>query len=262
MKKRGLLLLLVPLALVSCGDKGVSFNVLYDHILNISKSSSSPYYRVVGSLDFNNEYITVDATFDKQPKGETFVPYSRYYPGFYVESIEDLDEEDTIIYQMASRSYWLRAPLKIDNTNFYALLDNGTVNSSCAFYNLTHIITSWMDDGIPNNPSSSFSYYKVLDNGGFAIGGNKVHSKIRFDNYPAYPDPVAHPEMFGPDVWDFDYAPLPCYQNFVDGKFNIEFVYDKDGWLISESLETIDYDFDASIATQVAMKANYFYKFS
>lgn len=261
MKKKSLLLLLLPLTLASCGDKGVSFEALKKKVDGIAKVSLSPYYRVVGSLDFNNEYIEVDATFDQQPDGEKYVPYSRFYEGFYVEMIENLPEEDTLIFQMASRSYWLRVPLKIDNTNFYKKLD-GRVNSSCAYDCIAHIITSWMDDGIPTNPSSSYITYELLDNGGFAIGGKAVHTKVRFDNYPAYPDPESHPEMFGPDVWDFDFRPLPCYENFVDGKFDIKFTYDKDGWLISESLQTIDYDFDSSSYSQVAMKANYYYKFS
>lgn len=262
MNKKTSFLLLLPLLLVSCGDKSVSFEMIKKHVDGIAKVSSSPYYRVVGSLDFNNEFIQVDAIFDKQPLGDKFVPYARYNDGFYIENIEDLPEEDTLIYMMASRSYWLRAPLKIDCTNFYAQLDNNTVNSSCAYYYLTHIITSWMDYDLPINPSNCYAYFEILDNGGFVIGGRKVHTKIRFDNYPAYPDPEAHPEMFGPDVWDFDFSPLPCFENYVDGKFNIQFVYDKNGWLVSESVETIEYDYDESSVQQVAMKAAYFYKFS
>lgn len=264
MNKKSLLLLLLPLSLTSCGNNYVPLErILSERIININPTTEHPYYKVQGSLDFNNEVIYVDAVFDKMPTGNSYVPYARYNEGFYVARAGDniVDEDQVVIYGMASRSYWLRAPIKIDKENFLVYLEDGEENPTCAHYFLEHLITSWIDEEGSANPSSCWTYYEPLSDGGFAIGGNKVHTKFKIDNYPCYPDPEAHPDMFGPDVWDFEMRPRPCYESIVDSKVNVRFEYNKDGWLTKESLSTIDYDYSQSVAGQVALNAVYTYKF-
>ena len=48
----------------------------------------------------------------------------------------------------------------------------------------------------------------------------------------------------------------------VDGRFDIRFEYDKDGWLKSETLQTVDYDYRNTTDSQVSLKSIYDYKFS
>lgn len=265
MKKATGLLILLPLMLASCGKNHTNFNVFKEYIDGIEVSTEHPYYRVRGSLDFNNSLIEVDSTFNQNPTGDSYVPYARYNEGFYCEAAGDNvvpDEEDVVIYAMASRSYWLRMPLKLDRENFLQYLDDDSENPTCAHYAFTHLITAWMDESGAANPSSCYPYFDLLPNGGFVIGGDKVHTKFTIDNYPYYPDPVAHPEIFGPDVWDFDIRPRPSYDNVVDAKVDIRFEYDKDGWLVKEELTSIGYDYSVSSDIQVALYAEYTYKFS
>ena len=256
MKHKLSLFLLVPLTVLSCSTGDHGFSVVKGLIDQIEVSDKHPYYRVVGVLDFNNSYTEVDSTFDKLPNGNIFVPYARYNEGFYSKYAESLSEDDDIkIYAMASHSYWLRAPLKIDKENFFALNEEGSENISTANYQLTHIITAWIDAVGSANPSSCYTYYETLSNGGFAIGGNSVHTKLFIDNYPCYPS--------GADCEFGEWIardPLPAFKNSVDGKFNIRFEYDKDGWLKSESFASINYNPSSSISTQTAGESRYYYQ--
>ena len=264
MKKKLVLLLLTPLLLTSCAKNSVSFEQLKAHIDNIADQHLHPYYRVNGSLDFNGiitEISEEDGLFDQNPNGETYVANSRYYEGFYNAFTTDSDVEDeslVVIYGMASRSYWLRAPLQINKDNFYAELEDGVENPTCAHHILDYMICAWLDASGSVNPSKNKPYYEILADGGFAIGGKGVRTKVTIDNYPYYLDYAKHPEL---GEWD-EYEPLPCYKSVVDGRFDIRFEYDKDGWLKSETLQTVDYDYRNTTDSQVSLKSIYDYKFS
>jgi len=171
---------------------------------------------------------------------------------------------DIIIYAMASRSYWLRAPLRINSENFFAYGKNKATgeyttreNNTCAHYIIEHLITSYLGQAANANPSSMHMVMEALPDGGIRFSGNKVHTNVTIDNYPYYPDYNAHPELY---PWK-DYNPLPCYSNTVNAKVNIFFEYNKDGWLTKESMYTIDYDPDRVSADQVALEAVYSYEF-
>ena len=270
MKNKLVLLLLTPLLLTSCNQNSVSFKQLKAHIDEIADSGEHPYYRVNGSLDFNGivtEISEEDGLFDQNPNGSTYVANARYYEGFYNPYTSDSDvssEEEVVIFAMASRSYWLRAPLRIHKDNFYVMLkdENGVdtkeENPTCAHYILDHYICAWLNANGSVNASTNKPYYEVLKDGGFAIGGHSVRTKIYIDNYPYYLNYQRHPEL---DEWD-EYEPLPCYKSYVDGRFNIRFEYDKNGWLKSETLQTADYNYQKNIDSQIALKAVYTYKFS
>ena len=81
---------------------------------------------------------------------------------------------------------------------------------------------------------------------------------MTIDNYPYYLNYDKHPEL---GEWD-ELEPLPCYKSYVDGRFDMRFEYNKDGWLVRESLKTSDYDYRKSTDAQVALRAVYTYKFS
>ena len=258
-KKLGLLLIL-PFALVSCG-KAASFESVKSKIDEISSEPLYPYYHVVGYLDFNNEVMDVDAVFDKTPSPDTFVPYARYNDGFYCPSASTAEsaagKDNTIIYGMASRSYWLRAPLRLHKDNFYVVDDKGKENMTSGHYIIEHIITSYVDEGGAINPSKNKMKYEITSDGGFAFVGKKSHTTFRIDNYPYYPDVATHPEL---EEWDPDF-PLPCYANQINAKVNVRLEYNKDGWLVKESLKTSDYNYKKATAGQVALEATYSYKF-
>ena len=287
MKKRYLLSLLIPLLLTSCGRSGVSLSKMRAHIGNIDVTDTPeheqhPYYKVVGSIDIAGMYTEIseeDGTFDKMPNGETYVANARYNEGFYNEAAErvtmlgvsDYDEEDIVIYGMSSRSYWSRMPLRIHKDNFYVekdLVDKDdqvigkTLNRSCAYANLLYFINAWCDAIGSVNASSNHMYMEILPNGGFAFGGDNIRTQICIDNYPFYLNFEKHPEL---GTWN-PRKPLPCYSyygsGFMDGRFNIRFVYDKYGWLQSESVCTSDYKFSSSTQNQLAFKAIYSYRFS
>lgn len=254
MKKKLALFLLVPLVVTtSCSQNRVDFNTIKEMVDGIEVSAEHPYYRVLGTLDFANSITEVDEMFDQMPNGTSFVPYSRYNEGFYNKYADYLPDADTVLYSMGSRSYWLRAPLKIDKENFYVVNDN-VENSTCANYLLTRIITVWIDGVGSANPSTCKVYYEKLPDGGFAIGGDKVHTKVTIDNYPCYP---YEGSMFG--QWK-ERNPLPAYKNVADGKFNIRFEYNKDGWLKKESLYSINYNYRASTSNQVGLESRYYYQ--
>ena len=261
MKKKKLLsLLILPFALMSCG-KSIGFDQIKAMIDEIPSDPLFPYYHVVGHLDFNNEVIDVDTVFDQEPATDTFVPYARYNEGFFCPSASTAEnaygKDGTIIYAMSSRSYWLRAPLRLHKDNFYALDEKGKENMTCGHYIIEHIITSYVDERGAINPSKNKMKYEKTKDGGFAFVGKKTHTTFRLDNYPYYPDVATHPEL---DEWDPDF-PLPCYANQINAKVNVRLEYNKDGWLVYESLKTTDYNYKKAIPGQVALEANYSYKF-
>ena len=265
--KKLTLLLLTPLLLTSCANQSASFKALKARVDTIEDTHEHPFYKVVGSLDFNGMVTEIsddDGTFDKDPTGTSYVANSRYYEGFYNPYTSDstvLNEEDVVIYGMASRSYWLRVPLRITKDNFYVEMDfDGEIeeNPTCAHYQLVHTVCAWIDSSGAVNASTNKPYYELLPNGGFVIGGRNVHSRVTIDNYPYYLNYDKHPEL---GEWD-ELEPLPCYKSFVDGRFDMRFEYNKDGWLVRESLKTSDYDYRKSTDAQVALRAVYTYKFS
>ncbi len=272
MKKKYLLTLLIPLVLTSCGHTGVQLNQLISHVNKIENTNEHPYYKVVGNIDMAGRITTIsekDGTFDQMPNGETYVANARYNEGFYnpvaermtMLGVSDYTEEDIVIYGMSSRSYWTRMPLRLHKDNFYVLKD-GKLNRSCGYSNLLYFITAWIDSYGSVNGSTNKPYYEILPGGGFAIGGDNVRTQILIDNYPYYMNYETHPEL---EEWDPEF-PLPCYSynggGFIDGRFNIRFVYDKNGWLQSEYVATSDYNYNSTTEGQLALKAVYSYKFS
>ncbi len=122
MKKKLLSLLLLPLILTSCNGGSASLASVKEKVSSFSDELLYPTYKVVGSADFNNIITEVDREFVNEPSTTTFVPYARYNDGFY-NATADTSESDInniIIYSLASKSYWLRAPLRINKSNFYA----------------------------------------------------------------------------------------------------------------------------------------------
>ena len=265
MKKQLLLLLVTPLALVSCSSNKTSFEAFNEKVQAISDTAEYPYYKVIGSLDFNNEVMEVEATFDQTPKSNEFVPYARYNDGFFNETADMASsDENILIYAMASRSYWLRAPMRLNKETFYGKIKVGEVeieNKTCANYQLIHTITSYLGQTGSTNPSMNQAYYELLPDGGFAIGGDKVHTKVTLDNYPMYPDA----SFFDPEgpygEWD-ETDPLPFYKNTINAKVNIRFEYNAQGWLVKEEMTSVGYNFNHASASQISLKAVYSYKFS
>lgn len=265
MKKKLLLLLVTPLALVSCSSNKATFESFNEKVQELSDTAEYPYYKVVGSLDFNNEVMEVNATFDQTPKADTFVPYARYNDGFFNSTADLATSPDGIlIFAMASRSYWLRAPMRLTKDTFYKKTMVGETeveNRTCANYILTHLITSYLGQTGSTNPSKNKAYYELLPDGGFAIGGDAVHTKVTLDNYPFYPDA----SFFDPEgeygEWD-EGDPLPCYKNVINAKVNIRFEYDNKGWLVKEEMTSVGYNYNDASASQISLKAVYSYKFS
>ena len=273
MKKKALLLAIVPLLLTSCHSHEVSFASLLAHVNKIENDNLHPYYRVNGNIDMNARVTTIndkDGLFDQMPNGETYVENARYNEGFYcpkaermsMDGISTYKEEDIVIFGMSSRSYWLRMPLRLHKDNFYVERADGTLNRSCGYANLKYLIAAWADSQGSVNPSGNLPYYEILPDGGFVIGGDSVRTKVYIDNYPYYMSYTRHPQL---GEWDPD-DPLPCYSyngnGFIDGRFDIRFEYDKDGWLKSEYLATTDYDYTKVSDTQLALRSVYTYKFS
>ena len=108
------------------------------------------------------------------------------------------------------------------------------------------------------NPSKNNMTYEYAADGGFVFVGNAVHTNVKIDNYPYYPDYNAHPEL---GDWDED-DPLPCYKNLVNAKVNVRFEYNKDGWLVKEEMTSLGYDYNEASDAQISLVANYTYKFS
>lgn len=345
MKKKSLFLLLIPLLLTSCGKSGVPFATIKGLIDNIGADDLFPYYHVTGMMDFNNCVIDVDANFTNTPKENTYVPYARYNEGFYNASLDITESkpENIIIYGMSSKSYWLRAPLRINKENFYKTVANttgtgkfndmsinvnyetgriGTIgkditgakielvdlntlnmtykmgevetalvltrenpitdapitvfngtwkdtngnvlvlkqgereNRTCAHSLIQSIITSYAGQQGSINPSRNVMTYETLPNGGFAFVGNKVHTNVTVDNYPYYFDP-AKLEL----EWD-ESNPLPCYKSQVNAKVNIRFEYDSNGWLVKESMTSLEYNYSVATDAQISLVATYTYKFN
>ncbi len=286
MKKSLILVSILPILLASCGKNNyVSFEEIKEYIDTISDTHEHPYYRVQGYLDFNNSTLEVDWKFRNNPEGDTFVPFARYNEGFYCPAAMNdsaVDPEDVAIYGMASRSYWLRAPMRVTKDNFYRmqrerddddnLVDTEDENPTCARYQFESIINFWVHDNSGGSaaPSSNIMYFELLPNGGFAVGGKKVHTYITIDNYPVYPDPYNNPEVYiirDPDTGEIiadswsPNRPLPVYKNQVDAKMDIRFEYDKDGWLVREFAQSIGYDVHKEIAGQFSLESVYTYQF-
>ena len=177
MKKRLLPLFVVALTLSSCGSSGLTVEQAKEIVANYSTDSLYPYYKVIGNLDFNNEIMEVEATFDKEPNPTMFVPYARYNDGFFNATADYKSEDnDILIYGMASRSYWLRAPMRINAKNFYAMekneegQDTDAENSSCAHYILEHLITSYISDSAAAaNPAGKHMVIEKLADGGIVL---------------------------------------------------------------------------------------------
>lgn len=259
--KKLLTFLALPFLLASCANN-VSFNTIKDKVDAISSEALYPYYRVVGYLDFNNEVLNIDTTFDKTPKADSFVPYARYNDGFYCPDASTAEKatgkDNTVIFAMASSSYFLRAPLRLTKDNFYVVDDEGKENMTCGHYIIEHIITSYVDEEGAINPSSNKMKFELLSDGGFAFVGEASHTSFRVDNYPYYPDFALHPEI---GEWDESY-PLSCFNSQINAKVNVRFEYNKDGWLVHEFLKTIDYNYDKASASQIALETKYSYKFA
>lgn len=257
--------LIIPILLTSCGQDSVSLEQAKEAVSHYSTETVYPYYKVIGKLDFNGEITSVDATFDQTPEVDKFVPYARYNEGFFNDTADPRSSDfDIIIYAMASRSYWLRAPLRINSENFFAYSKDKTTgeftsseNNTCAHYILEHLITSYVGQAANANPSGMHMYMKILPDGGMIFGGESIHTTVKIDNYPYYPDYNAHPELY---PWK-DYNPLPCYGNSVNFKGDIFFEYNKDGWLIKESMYSKGYDANSSSVAQVGLEAVYSYEF-
>ena len=345
MRKKAFVFALLPFVLAGCSNASSSFLEVKSLLDNISSEALYPYYRVNGMIDFNNEVMEIDALFSKDPSPDTFVPYARYNEGFYNRSLDNSEDDPSniIIYGLSSKSYFLRAPLRLTKDNFYAtiavergvgnydgvdievnyesgsigsigetitgakiekidentlsltylegeesraisLVRNGALenektfydgtweggghtlilkqgereNRTCGHYLISHLITSYMDLTGSANPSKNQMRYEVHEDGSFAFTGEKVHTNVRLDNYPYYPDFSAHPEL---GEWDED-DPLPCYKNSVNAKVNIRFEYDKDGWLIKEEMTSLGYSYQTATDAQISLKAAYTYKFS
>lgn len=268
MYKKSLLLLLFPLVLTSCGDNHAGYPAVKNKVDAIPYTAQYPYYRVRGSLDFNGELLAVDALFNKEPSPNTFVPYARYNEGFYCpkssaneSSVASKYGQDEVkIFMMGSRSYWLRAPMRLHNENFYTEVgEDNEENKTCGHYILEHIITSFKGEEGSINPSWNKMYCDILPDGGFAFGGEGVHTVVKIDNYPYYPDPTQHPEI---SPWSALFNPLPCYKNEVNLKGDIRFEYNAEGWLTKEILTSTGYDYTSTTRSQVSLIAEYTYQFN
>ena len=258
MKKQIISLIVVPLLLTSCNAGNLSLNQMKEKMNNVSDENLYPMYKVVGAIDFNNQYMDVEATFSKDPEPGTFVPYARYNDGFYLDSLDNSEsEENVIIKSMASRSYWLRAPLRLHKSNFYDEVE-GIENTTCGHYIIQHLITSYVGLTGATNPSRNQMKMKVNKDGDFIFYGEAVHTKVTIDNFPYYPDFEQYPELGG--EWDEGH-PLPCYYNVVNAKVNISFRYNKDGWLVEEKMTSVGYNYYVASTSQVALQANYGYFF-
>ena len=154
--------------------------------------------------------------------------------------------------------------LRINSENFFAYSKDkatgeftSSENNTCAHYILEHLITSYVGQAANANPSGMHMYMKILPDGGMIFGGESIHTTVKIDNYPYYPDYNAHPELY---PWK-DYNPLPCYGNSVNFKGDIFFEYNKDGWLVKESMYSKGYDASSSSVAQVGLEAVYSYEF-
>lgn len=265
MNKKYFSLLLLPLVLTSCGQASLSLEKAKEIVSHYSTETVYPYYKVIGSLDYNGEILNVNETFDRTPETNKFVPYARYNEGFFNENADPRSSDfDIIIYAMASRSYWLRAPLRINSENFFTYsIDKmsgeytDSENNTCAHYILEHLVTSYVGQAANANPSSKSMTIEAMPDGGIAFVGKEVHTSVTIDNYPYYPDYDNNPEL---GTWK-EYNPLPCYMNRVNAKVNIRFVYNADGWLVRETMTSIGYNPNLASKTQVSLDAVYSYEF-
>ncbi|MCQ2801055.1 MAG: hypothetical protein MJ222_00160 [Bacilli bacterium] len=257
-------LLIVPMALASCGKNALSVEQMQDYLANVSSETVYPYYRVIGAIDYNNMYIEVDNEFTNDFREGEFVPYSRYNPGSFDPEYDTYGEELTMIFANSSKSYWSRMPLRITKDNFYGLYNDGRneiINPTCAYYQLHHYMKTWSDSFVKNADNGGEMVMEVnKDKDGnveaFVFSGVNLHSKIIIDNYPMYPDTN--------DTVHFPYGVLSneeMYRNEVDASFNFKFEYNKDGWLTREYIVSTNYNDKESSETQFYCEAKYSYSF-
>ena len=258
-------LLIIPMALASCGSKGLSVEQMQDYLDNISSEEVYPYYRVVGAIDYNNKYITVDNEFTRDFREGEFVPYSRYYPGSYDPEFDEYEEDLCMNFANASKSYWSRMPLRITKDSFYGIYNDGhkdVINSTCTYYKLLHYMKTWYDSPVKNADSGGEMVMEVAKDKegnvtGFNFSGVNLHSKITIDNYPMYPntDDLVH---FPNGVLSSE----EMYRNEIDATFNFRFEYDKNGWLTREYIASANYNDKSSNEVQFYCEAIYSYLFS
>jgi len=257
-------LLIVPMALASCGKAGLSVEQMQGYLANIPSEEVYPYYRVVGAIDYNNKYIEVDKEFTNDFREGEFIPYSRYNPGSYDPDYDPYEEEFIMNFANASKSYWARMPLRITKDSFYGLYNDGrndVINSTCAYYQIYHYMKPWSDSFVKNADSGGEMVMEVnKDKDGnvssFVFSGVNLHAKITVDNYPMYPDTN--------DTVHFPYGVLSAeemYRNEIDASFNFKFEYNKDGWLTREFIMSTNYDEKTSSETQFYSEALYSYSF-
>lgn len=257
-------LLIVPMALASCGKDALSVEQMQDYLANISTEEVYPYYRVVGAIDYNNMYLNIDSEFTNDFREGEFVPYSRYNPGTYDPSYDPYDEKFIMNFANASKSYWARMPLRITKDNFYGLYNDGhndVINSTCSYYQIHHYMKPWSDSFVKNADSGGEMVMEVnKDKDGnvesFVFYGVNLHSKINIDNYPMYPNTD--------DLEHFPYgvlSPDEMYRNEIDASFNFKFEYNKDGWLAREFIMSTNYNDKESTEIQFYCEAKYTYSF-
>lgn len=262
--KRLFPLLIIPMALTSCGSGPLSVEQMKEYTDTISDEVCYPYYRVVGAIDYNNKYIEVDSEFVNDFREDDFIPYSRYNPGTYDESFDPYEEEFIMNFANASKSYWARMPLRITKSSFYGTYFDGrneVINSTCAYYQLYHYMKPWSDSPVKNADSAGDMVMKIKkDKDGnvesFTFEGINLHAKITIDNYPMYPDPN--------DLTHFPYGVMSAeemYRNEIDASFNFLFEYNKDGWLKREYIVSTNYNSKDSTDSQFCCEALYSYSF-
>lgn len=168
MKKKLLSFLLFPLILTSCATSPLNLSQMREKVAGLSDEALYPYYKVVGSADFNNIVTEVDADFTREPSTETFVPYARYNDGFYnaTADMSEADPNDIVIYALGSKSYWMRAPLRISKSNFYQeviTISRSTVNGSAVNVNQENGKIGTVDLYSKNKQQQTFSDVRIVN---------------------------------------------------------------------------------------------------
>lgn len=257
-------LLIVPMALASCGKNGLSVEEMQDYLDKIPVEAVYPYYRVVGAIDYNNKYIEIDQEFTNDFREGQFIPYTRYNAGCYDPEFDLYDEELTMNFANGSKSYWSRLPLRITKDNFYGEYNDGhnnVINPTSSYYQILHFMKSWVDSDVKNADDGREMVMEVTKDedgevSGFVFKGLAIHSKITIDNYPFYPNTD--------DSTHFPYGVLSSdimYNNVIDATFNFKFEFDAEGWLKREYIASTNYNENDSHETQFYCEAIYSYLF-
>lgn len=240
-------------------------------------SSRSYWFRVPLRISKSNFYQTIadnkgSGSFDKSNFDVTYntgvITDFGKYSNCSIEQIDDNSlrfqyteeeiEHDIVLIRQTEfdESAWFNGTWENDEHKM-VLHQSKTEDTTCAHSIIEHVITSYMDIAGSANPSKNYMKYRLTSSGGVVFYGDRIHTKVRLDNYPYYPDPAVHPEI---GDWDED-DPLPCYYSIVNFKGDISFEYDKDGWLISERASSIGYNYINATKGQFAAVASYSYKF-